>query len=133
MTFTLALTLFGLLTIMLLMVEVSYTYLYFGTAFGWSSNRPVNAERSPLGIRIQRTFQNHVETAAYAVPVLGVAAISGLEHGGAQIAALIFIIGRVLFAPLYYTGIPFIRLPAWGAGWISIAYIGAVLLMSGNL
>ena len=128
MTPILALVLFGVLTICLLLIEVMYTYAHFGTKFGYSSNRPVGAERSPLGVRIQRTFQNHVEAAAYAVPVLVAAAILDPPHQDIEIAALTFIIGRTLFAPLYYSGIPFIRLPAWGMGWISIAYIAYALL-----
>lgn len=126
----LALVYFGALTIVLLMVEVMYTYSYFGTAFGWSSNRPADASRSALGIRIQRTFQNHIESAAYGVPVLGAAALMGVVTPGVQVAALLFVVGRAAFAPLYYSGIPFIRLPAWGMGWISIAYIAFVLITS---
>ncbi|MCP4448996.1 MAG: MAPEG family protein [Myxococcales bacterium] len=133
MSFSLALVIFALNTIILLLVEVGYTYSHFGTQFGWSSNRPTDAKRDALGVRIRRAFQNHIEAAAYAVPVLGVAAITGHQHGGAEIAALLFVVGRAAFGPLYYTGVPFIRLPAWGMGWISIAYIAITLLTSGNL
>lgn len=126
----LALVYFGVLTIVLLMVEVMYTYSYFGKSFGWSSNRPTDASRSALGVRIQRTFQNHVESAAYGVPILAAAAFMGVANPGVQLAALLFVIGRAAFAPLYYTGIPFIRLPAWGMGWISIAYIAYALITS---
>lgn len=126
----LALVYFGVLTIVILMVEVMYTYAHFGKAFGFSSNRPTDASRSALGVRIQRTYQNHVESAAYGVPVLAAAAFMGVATPGVQLAALLFVIGRAAFAPLYYTGIPFIRLPAWGMGWISIAYIAYVLLTS---
>jgi uncharacterized MAPEG superfamily protein len=113
-----------------MMVEVLYTYAYFGKSFGFSSNRPTGASRSELGVRIQRTYQNHIESAAYGVPVLTAAAYIGVQSAGVELAALLFVIGRAAFAPLYYTGIPFVRLPAWGMGWMSIAYIAYALITS---
>lgn len=132
MTFTLALVLFALISLVYLLVEVGYTYAHFGFGFGYSSNRPVGAERSPIGVRIQRTLQNQVETAAYAVPVLTVAAVTGFEGAGTAVAAGLFVLGRAAFGPLYWTGIPFIRIPAWGMGWISIAWIALAMLAGGT-
>ncbi|MBL4726105.1 MAG: MAPEG family protein, partial [Rhizobiaceae bacterium] len=62
-------------------------------------------------MRIQRAYQNQVESAAYVVPVLAAGALVGLEGSGAETAALLIILGRIAFALLYYTGIPFIRVP----------------------
>ncbi len=131
MVFTHALVLFGILTIILLFIEINFTYLTKGFGYGFSSNRDPDTDYSPLAIRIKRTYQNQVESAAYAVPVLAAAAISGLENSGAELAAHLFIIGRVLFGALYYTGIPFVRVPAFGLGVLSIAYIAYILLTTG--
>ncbi len=129
MNYISALSAFTLITIVYLLIEVAYTYRTFGFGFGWSSNRPPR-ERSPLGNRIRNALQNQVESATYIVPALGAAAAVGLEHQGAEIAALIIVIGRVLFAPLYYSGVPFIGLPAWGAGWLGSAYIALILFQA---
>lgn len=130
MDFTYALVLFGLLTIVMLFIEINFTYLTQGFSYGFSSNRNTSVEYTPLARRIKNAYQNQVECAAYAVPVLAVAAISGLQGSGAELAALLFIIGRAAFAVLYYSGIPFIRVPAFGLATLSIIYIAYALLTS---
>ena len=128
MTFTTALIMFGLITIVMLFIEINFTYLTQGFAHGFSSNRSTTSEYSPLARRIKNAYQNQVESAAYSVPILAVAAISGLQDSGAQTAALLFVIGRAAFAALYYSGIPFVRVPAFGLATLSIVYIAYILL-----
>lgn len=130
MSFITALVLFSLLTVIMLGFEILYTYATQGFGYGFSANREAIA-RSPLALRIQRAYQNQVESAAYIVPVLAAAALTGLEGAGAQMAALILIIGRTAFAVLYYSGIPFIRVPAFVMGTFSVLYIAYALLASG--
>ena len=132
MTFITALALFALLTLFMLGNEIFYTYATQGFGYGFSANRsPV--ERSALALRIQRAYQNQIEAAAYGVPVLATAAIVGLEGSGAQTAALTFIVGRTAFAVLYYTGITFIRVPAFLMGTLSILYIIYAMFAEGLL
>lgn len=132
MSFITALALFGLLTLVLVGLEIMFTYATQGFAFGFSANRSV-VERSPLGLRMQRTYQNHVESAAYGVPVLAAGAFAGLQGTGVEIAALLFVAGRAAFAVLYLTGIPFIRVPAFVAGTLSTLYIAYALFTSGAI
>jgi uncharacterized MAPEG superfamily protein len=127
-----ALTLFGLLTLFLLGNEIFYTYATQGFGFGFSANRgPV--ERSALALRIQRTYQNQIESAAYIVPVLAAGAISGLQGAGVELAALLIVVGRTAFALLYYSGIPFIRVPAFLMGTLSTLYIAYALFTSATM
>jgi uncharacterized MAPEG superfamily protein len=128
MAFTTALVLFGLLTIIMLSLEIATTYATQGFGYGFSSNRTTATETSPLAMRIKRAYQNQVESASYAVPVLAAAAVMGLQSPGAQTAAMLLVIGRVAFAILYYSGIPFIRVPAFALGTVSTLYIAFVLL-----
>ena len=130
MRFEIALVAFGFLTLMYLFVDLAYTYRFFGLAYGWSSNRTSNKVLPPIGQRIKNTFQNQVESATYIVPVFAAAAITGLEHQGAELAAVIVIGARALFGPLYYTGLPFARVPAWAVGWVATAYISVIVLMN---
>jgi len=125
-----ALVLFGLLTLILVGIEIMFTYATQGFGYGFSSNR-TTVERSALALRIQRTYQNHVESAAYGVPVLAAAAVTGLQGNGVELAALIFVLGRAAFAVLYYSGITFIRVPAFVMGTFSTLYIAYALFMSG--
>ena len=131
MVYITSLVLFGLLTVVLLFIEIQFTYLKQGFSFGFSSNRSTTLEFSPLARRIKNTYQNQVEAAAYAVPILAAAALSGLESSSAEMAAYAFVLGRAAFAVLYYTGIPFARVPAFAAAVLSIVYIAYSLLASG--
>lgn len=131
MEFTTALYAIGLITLILLFVEVNFTYATQGFAYGWSDNRDPNVTFSPLAMRIKNSYNNQVESAAYSVPVLGAAALTGLEHSGAQIAALIYVIGRAIYGPLYISGIPGARLIGFGMGSLSMIYILFVLGTSG--
>jgi len=115
----------------MLSIEIFYTYGTKGFGFGFSSNRKADAEYGPLALRIKRSYQNQIESAAYGVPVLATAAIVGLDSGNAETAALLFLVGRAAFALLYYSGIPFIRVPAFALGTLSILYIAYELAASG--
>lgn len=115
MTPTTALMAFALITMIAITVEILYTYVTQGFAFGFSSNRPA-VDKTPLGLRIQRAYQNQAEAAAYIVPILAAAAILGLETTAVQMTALIIVLGRAAFVLLYYTGIPFVRILGFAAG-----------------
>lgn len=114
---------------MMLGLEIMTTYATQGFSFGFSSNRG-EVVRPPLALRIQRAYQNQVEAAAYGVPILAAAAISGLQFGGAETAAMLFVIARAAYAILYYIGISFIRVPAFLLGTLSIFYIAYGLIVS---
>ncbi len=129
MTFTTALIAFGIITLLMLGLEIMTTYAVQGFGFGFSANRGT-VESPPFALRIKRAYQNQIESTAYGVPILAAAALTNLQFGGAELAALIFVIGRAAFAMLYYTGIPFIRVPAFLLGTLSIFYIAFGLLMT---
>jgi uncharacterized MAPEG superfamily protein len=115
----------------MLSIEIMTAYAAQGFAFGFSSNRSTNIERPPMALRIQRAYQNQVESTTYGVPVLTAAAITGLESSSAEMAALLFVVGRAAYAVLYYSGVSFIRVPAFVMGTLSTLYIAYVLLSSG--
>lgn len=127
MSFITALALYGLLSLVLIGNEIFYTYATQGFGFGFSANRKL-VEKSPLGLRIQRTYQNHAESASYGVPVLAAGAFTGLQGAGPEMAALLFVLARAAFALLYYTGIPFIRVPAFLVSSLSTLYIAYSVL-----
>ncbi|MBT3790433.1 MAG: MAPEG family protein [Alphaproteobacteria bacterium] len=131
MAYTTALMLFGVLTLVMLSIEITMTYATQGFGFGFSSNRDPNIERPAFALRVQRAYQNQIESAAYGVPVLAAAAITGLQSGSAEMAALLFVVGRAAFALLYYSGVSFIRVPAFAMGTLSALYIAYAIYESG--
>lgn len=64
------------------------------------------------------------------MPVLAGAAVLGLEGGGVGVAALLIVVGRALFTLLYLSGIPFIRVPAFGLATVSSLYLAIVVLIN---
>ncbi len=129
MEFTTALFSLGLITVLMLNVEVLYTYATQGLGFGMASNRP-KAEFSALAQRIKNAYGNQVESMTYTMPVLAAAALSGLEHSGAETAALVLVLGRAIYGPLYYSGIPYARLVGFGMATLSTIYLLAILALN---
>jgi uncharacterized MAPEG superfamily protein len=124
-----ALAAFAIITLVIIGTEIFYTYATQGFGYGFSSNCST-PELSPFGQRLKRTLQNHIESAAYVVPVLAGAAFLGMEGGGVALAALLIIVGRALFTLLYLSGIAFIRVPAFGLATVSSLYLAVLVLMN---
>jgi uncharacterized MAPEG superfamily protein len=127
MTSTTALAAFALLTMTIITFEIAYTYAVRGFGFGFSSNRP-QVDLSRFELRMKRILQNHVESAAYIVPTLIGVSLSGLSGTNIEIATLLIIAGRAAYAVLYYTGIPFIRIPAFSLASLSTLYLLVMIL-----
>ncbi|MBD1549641.1 MAPEG family protein [Roseibium aggregatum] len=122
MSYENALAAFVLITIATLGMEIMTTYATQGLAFGFSSNRPP-VEKSGFALRVARTFQNQVESAAYVVPALVLATLSDAVIPGGALVALLIVLGRAAYVPLYYSGVPFIRVPVFGLGTLGSLYL----------
>jgi len=107
-----ALTYFGLIKFATIAIEIFYTYVTRGIAFGFSSQRPVVA-KDGFALRVERVYRNQVESAAYVVPALGPAALTGMAT---STICWVIILGRAGFSLAYYTGIPFLRVPFFTMG-----------------
>ncbi|WP_299586858.1 MAPEG family protein [uncultured Tateyamaria sp.] len=127
MSFTTALVAFAIITLLAVGLEIMFTYATQGFGFGFSSNRPA-VQKSPLGLRIQRAYQNHVESAAYIVPLLIAGQMTGLTGTTAEWVTLIIIAGRAAFMVLYYTGIPFLRILGFVGGSMGSMVLAYLLL-----
>lgn len=132
MTFTTALVAYGTLTLAMVGFEIFFTYATQGFGFGFSSNRS-EVTYSPFAIRMKRALQNHVEAGAYGIPILTAAAVVDIQGAGGHMAAMLFVVGRAAFVLLYYTGLPFIRVPAFLMGTLSIFYIAYLLVVSAGM
>lgn len=129
LTMTAALLGFGAITLFALGVEIMYTYATQGIGFGFSSNRPP-VDLSPLGRRIARAYANQAEAAAYVVPVLGAAALLGVNTPAAQLAAAAIVAGRAWFVLFYYTGLPFVRLIGFLGGSMGTLVVAIVTVQA---
>lgn len=127
-----ALAAFALTSIAMIGFEIMYTYATQGFGFGFSANRP-NVELSPFGIRVKRALQNQTESAMYIVPLIVAVHLLGLTGGNISLALTLIVFGRMAFAVLYYTGVTFIRVPAFVCGTFPSVYLAIIILMSGGI
>jgi uncharacterized MAPEG superfamily protein len=94
----------------------------FGDAYLFS---PRDEQKTPKGLafgRADRALANYVENLVPFV-ALDLALIANQQTGG--IGATVWIIGRILYLPLYLTGVVYARTAAWAIG-----VIGLVLMLA---
>ena len=112
----------GFLTLMVVGIEIMFTYATQGFAYGFSSNRPA-VDVSPFAQRMKRVLQNQVECAAYAVPILAAVALVGLNDTAVQTAVAVCVVGRLAYVVFYYTGLPFARVPFFLAANLALLFL----------
>lgn len=78
---------------------------------------------SGQGARLLRAFQNMMETLPlFAIAVL-VAHISGQTNGTTALAAQVYVVARLVYVPVYFFGIPWLRTGVWAIAFLSIIII----------
>ena len=122
MPFETALLGIGVLTLATILFEIAYTYATQGVGFGFTANRPA-VEKSPFGKRVETIYRNQVESVTYIAPVLIAAMVTGVEGAGAMRAAMIMVVGRFAFTAIYYTGVPFLRVPPFTITALATLYL----------
>jgi len=81
--------------------------------------------QSKLAGRLDRAFKNFMETFGFfAVAVLMAAALDR-HNGQTMLGAELYLVGRIVYLPLYALGIPVVRTIAW-----AVATIGIVLILA---
>ena len=93
---------------------------------GWGlGSRDEAREKTALQARTARTVANHIEGMLVFVPLALVVTISDISSTTLTIwGAGLYLLGRVLFAPLYLLGVPYLRSLVWGVSLIGILMIG---------
>ena len=123
MNLTIALALYGVITLAVIYIDIINTYLTKGFGYGFSSNRPVE-QKAGWSLRVERVTRNQGESAAYIVPALVLGIFLDLQGSWAASAAYLIVLGRLGFIITYYAGIPFIR-----ALFFAASFIGAAILL----
>jgi uncharacterized MAPEG superfamily protein len=94
----------------------------FGDAYLFS---PRDEERAPKGLacgRASRALANYVENL---VPFIAVdLALIATQHTGG-LGATIWILGRVIYLPIYLMGVVYVRTAAWG-----ISIVGLLMMLA---
>lgn len=123
------------LTIIILLVLALYLlqlFLQETSRYGFKpmlimGNRDQPPEPSVLAARLDRAKNNMLESLAMFLPLALMVLIRGGDTALATRAALVFLIARAAYVPVYASGIPVLRSIIWLSGIASMAVMAWTL------
>ena len=131
MTITLALVVY-----MALITWVTLLLASLIRAKGWTlpgfvyalGNRDNPPESTLFAGRADRTAKNTLEALVLFTAIALVAHASGAQSPRIVMGAELFFWSRVLYIPIYYFGIPYLRTVVWTVGMVGLAIMAATIL-----
>jgi uncharacterized MAPEG superfamily protein len=112
--------LYVLLIVALLVVQMSYTALVSGFTFGFSNRDDPQPKLGKFGIRINNTIANMKEGAVIYLPLATLCCALDISNGLTTAAALMTIVSRTLYVPIYLAGITVVRSFVWAPSFIAV-------------
>jgi uncharacterized MAPEG superfamily protein len=112
-----------LLVVQMLLASVPAT-LEFGLPYQAGPRDESRTPRSPLAGRAGRAFRNLLETYPVFVALALALVVTGRAGGAGALAAQVWLGLRVLYVPLYLTGVPMIRSLVWLASLLALGVMG---------
>ncbi|MEJ8855204.1 MAPEG family protein [Variovorax robiniae] len=91
-------------------------------------NRDKMPEPSPLAGRAMRASQNTLEGFVLFAAVALAAHAAGVDGPRVAMGAQIYFWARVVYLPVYYAGIVFLRTLVWGVGIVGLAIMVSAML-----
>jgi len=91
-------------------------------------NRDNLPEATPLAARADRAARNTVEGFILFVAIALTAHAAGIASPRVALGAEVFFWSRVLYIPIYYAGIPYLRTVVWTAGVAGLAMMVSALI-----
>ena len=114
----------GSVAILFFLLILQGTLVPLNQGFGWGlGSRDGEPNYTDMQGRAKRTIANHIEGMMMFVPLIAIVEISDLSSQLTVFGAGLYLAGRLAFAPLYLTGISYLRSLAWG-----IALLGTILV-----
>jgi uncharacterized MAPEG superfamily protein len=98
----------GLLLLMSL-VQAAYSFKTAGAAYNLSNHERPQLNKGPIGIRIDNTLNNLKEGALIYLPLTLLVVSLEVSNTWTYYAALVTIIARILYVPIYVAGITTLR------------------------
>lgn len=86
---------------------------------------PLNA----IAGRLERARDNFAETFPIAIVALLGIAVAGKASAISEIAAITWLVARVVYLPLYWSGVPKVRTLVWGISLLALVTLLGVLLL----
>ena len=93
-----------------------------------AANRENMAEYQGWAGRAQRAHRNMLESMVLFVPLVLIAVVAGKTNATTLLGAQIFVLARLVYALVYYAGIPWLRTGVWFVSVVGLAMIALQLL-----
>jgi uncharacterized MAPEG superfamily protein len=119
----LSILIYALLIFGAVAVQATYAALTAGLAFGFSNRDGAQPGMGPAGLRIDKTLGNLKEGATMYLPLALLAVSLDISNAWTWGAALVTIVSRLIYAPVFYLGIPVMRTLVWGPSFAAIPAI----------
>jgi uncharacterized MAPEG superfamily protein len=91
-----------------------------------------DSEMAPgtFGGRAERALRNHIEASAMYVPLAAALLLSDANTLTSGQGAILFFAARVVYAPVYWFGIPYLRTLVFGTGLVGLAMMAVPAVQS---
>lgn len=92
---------------------------------------PRDEDIQPVGVagRLHRAQRNFLETFPLFATLVLVVHVSGRTGMASQWGASLYIVGRILFLPLYALGVPWLRTFSWNLATLGLVLVGIQLFL----
>lgn len=117
---SLSILIYTLLIFAAVLVQGVYSSRTAGPAFGFSNREDDPPGMRVAGLRIDRTLANLKEGAIMYLPLALLAVSLDISNAWTWGAALLTIVSRLIYVPVFYLGIPVVRTLVWAPGFVAI-------------
>jgi uncharacterized MAPEG superfamily protein len=104
---------YGLLVFLVVAAQATYATFTGAVQYGLSNRDGAQPNKGPMGFRIDRTLANLIEGSLMYLPLALVAVYADISNPWTHYAALMTIVSRILYVPIYILGIEKIRTFVW--------------------
>lgn len=110
-------------------VQGIYSSLTAGAAYGFSNREVAQPGMGPAGLRIDRTIGNLNDGAIMYLPLALLAVSLDISNGWTYSAALLTIISRLLYVPVFVLGIRTIRTVVWTPSFAAVPLMSVGIML----
>lgn len=121
------LALYGIVLIVILFVQVTLALPQLGLGY-LAAARDEGRQTHGMAARAERCLTNSVVAMVLFAPAVLILAVRDGFTANTLLAAQAFLIARILYAPVYWFGIPWLRTAIWMVGLLATLYLFWVAL-----
>jgi len=125
----LILALAGLLLLAHIMLAIRLKTQQYGTDWNMGARDADLPPLNPVAARLERARDNFMETLPLAVIGLFGVVLADKANAITAAAGWVWLAARVIYLPLYWTGVPKVRTMVWGVSLLALLTILGVLIL----